>query len=162
MHESVKAAVCNSINMAKKMQMLFVAGLKFKHIALLISTMAELRNSAAWKLSLIYMHGCCCLLWIGLFKSAAVQSDRCQEFKFVPFQTVQIVLESQNRGNIGSVLPLWIKACYECVCPPKGGREEGVVSSWQDARLHKHLAETEDGAVVRPYIKAFLTSTSAV
>lgn len=42
MHESVKAAVCNSINMAKKMQMLFVAGLKFKHIALLISTMAEL------------------------------------------------------------------------------------------------------------------------
>lgn len=26
------------------------------------------------------------------------------------FQTVQIVLESQNRGNIGSVFPLQIKA----------------------------------------------------
>lgn len=37
------------------------------------------------KLKLIYMHGCCSLWWIGLFKSAAVQSDQSQEFKFVHF-----------------------------------------------------------------------------
>lgn len=44
------------------------------------------------------------------------------------FQTVQIVLESQNRGNIGSVSLLRVKACNGWLCSPKGSKRGERIS----------------------------------
>lgn len=65
------------------------------------------------------------------------------------FQTVQIVLESQNRGNIGSVFLLWIKARNGWLCSPEGSkRGERISPSFcsHDTRHdihHVHFAPTE-------------------
>lgn len=75
---------------AMRIKMLFVVVFMCcsKCNALVITTLVPLLKICGEKKKrprLVYMHDCCLLWWIGPFKSAAVQSDQSQEFKFVQF-----------------------------------------------------------------------------
>lgn len=102
----------------------------FKCDALVITTRASLLKSVA-KSSGLFI--CMTAVYSGELSPLNLQLCRVTKVRnsnlFI-FQTVQIVLESQNRGNIGSVLLLWIKACNGWLCSPKGvkeGRESTLI-----------------------------------
>lgn len=118
-------SVITSICQSKLKCHLFWFMCYFKCDALAITTiLGLLLKYVAKNLRLVYMHDCCLLSWIEPFKSAAVQSDQSQEFKFVQFPDSTNCSWIANRGNIGSVFLLWIKACNGWLCPLKGVKEE--------------------------------------
>lgn len=88
------------------MQFVVVLCVNVKCDALVITTMAPPLNSVAKSSSLFI---CMAAVRTGELGSLSLQLCRVTKVRnsnFCIFQTVQIVLESQNRGNIGSVLLL--------------------------------------------------------
>lgn len=117
----------------------------FKCDVLVITTMVPVLNSVA-KSSGLFI--CMTAVYSGELGPLNLQLCRVTKVRnsnlFI-FQTVQIVLESQNRGNIGSVLLLWIKACNGWLCSLRG-ENPLILLSWQKARYTwgAHCAQTKN------------------